>query len=222
MNFLSFSLRKRTLNFVLAAILVYVSAAHFACADSRIRGAWTLNVQQSDELQKQTKLLNDKLNAERREREYRKDPRQKKSSSRNRFQATADAVEAMIREDSRSLDWSISSEIQTILDCDSIKLYQSDKVVVMYGQELKRLLRINPAGRAFSVSGQEITEDGIGRSLTFVEKGELIIETRPFDGGKLIERYSLDSETGALLQKLEVLEREGGPKLEMSRYFDPS
>lgn len=208
-------------------LLVVLSIAHVcafetvAAGDTLTRGMWHLNPGASQNLIDETKNLNNRLNAQRREREYEKDPRQKKSSSRNRFQATADAVENMIREDSRSIDWAISDDIEMIATCESIKLYQGGKVVVLYGSDLRRLLRLNPQGRAFSVSGQEITKDDVGRSLTFYEDGALVIETKPFDGGRLVERYSVDAESNQLTQSLEILEREGGPKLSFSRVFDP-
>lgn len=208
---------------LLVALLVF-GAATAVMANKTIEGlngSWILDERASDNLEESSHALNNKLNAEWRERRENKFSRdQAKPKSRNRFQNQADSTERMIREDSRSRDWGGADEARAIMEAESIKLYQSRKVVVLYGGDWKRGLVVNAAGRAYSVSGTEITSDDLGHSLTFYDDNKLVIETDRHTGGKLVETYYLDGSPDRLVQAITVQERDGGPELEMVRYFD--
>lgn len=187
-----------------------------------LSGTWILNRAESPEFEEMARLRNEELNVERRENTKQKFARGGQSQSANRFQKQADATEKMIREDSRSIEWSGTDELRMILESSTIKLYLGRKVAILYDHEQKRLLTINPAGRAYSVSGTEISTDDIGRTLSFYDKGALVIETSPHIGGKLIEKYELAEDGRQLRQDFTVQERAGGPLLEFQRLFDRS
>ncbi len=195
--------------------------ASIAAVDG-LNGTWQLDEDASDSLEKASRKLSIKLNAEWRERRENKFTRdQNKPQSKNRFQNQLDATESMINEDSRSIDWGGSDGSRLILESQTIKLYQGRKVVVLYDGKWKRVLTINPAGRAYSVSGTEITTDDLGRVLTFFDKNDsLVIETDAYAAGKLIEIYRLDGSSDRIIQELSVQERKAGPELTMKRYFN--
>lgn len=182
-------------------------------------GTWHLDEARSEVLDDVARKFNDELNEQRRKRKKQTFDRERRPKSRNRFQNQADATEEMIREDSRSTDWGGPEHVRNLLEASRIKLYVSSKVVVLYDDKLKRLLVTNPAGRAFSLSGTELTVDDYGRTLTFFDDEALYIETEMHEGGKFIERYSVESQSAELVQHLTLQERSGGPKMELTRYF---
>lgn len=192
-----------------------------AAGATGMNGEWVLDAGASENLEDSSRKMNDALNLkwrEKRENKFSKD--QHKATGTNRFQNQLDATERMIGEDSRSLDWTGSAEVQRILESKSIKLYQARKIAILYDGKQKRLLSVNPSGRAYSVKGAEITDDGVGSSLTYFDDGYLVIETSPPVGGQLIERYHLDDSQNQMVQELSIEERPGGPALEFARRFN--
>ncbi len=205
-----------------AALVTLAGSVMVDAADSvpLLNDTWHLVKDESDDFEDSARVLNDKLNTERRENAADKFGRQAKPTGSNRFQNQLDATEEMIREDMRAVDWSGSDDQRRILEAKTIKLYQGRKVVILYDGVQKRLLSVNPAGRAYSVSGTELTTDSLGRSLTFFDDGALVIETTVQNGGKLIETYRLAATEARMSQQLSVQERPGGPILEMTRLFE--
>ena len=82
------------------------------------------------------------------------------------------------------------------------------------------MLKINPSGRAYSYSGTEVTDDYLGRSLTYFDGGVLVIETTGRTGMEFVEKYRVAEETGQLIQALEIEDDRHTHTLTMTRYFD--
>ena len=210
-------------HFVGLVLLGAMLATQFSVAADAtgMNGEWVLDADVSENLKDTARKRNDALNVEwrnKRENKFSKD--QHKAKGTNRFQNQLDATERMIGEDSRSLDWSGSVEVHRILESKSIKLYRARKIAILYDGKQKRLLKVNPSGRAYSVKGTEITDDEVGSSLTYFDDDYLVIETSPPVGGQLIERYHLDDSQNQMVQELSIEERPGGPTLEFARRFN--
>ena len=93
-------------------------------------------------------------------------------------------------------------------------------MVILYDNSQKRLLTINPSGRAYSYSGTEVTNDYVGRSLTYFDGDVLVIETTGTTGMEFIEKYRLEEDTSQLVQLLEIEDDRHDHTLTMTRYFD--
>ena len=196
-------------------------ANHADEVDRQLNGTWQLDAKASDELDEVADKLNAELNE--RDRARRRDEKDRKSySGSNRYQRQMDAVNEMIREDNRSRQWGGPPEVRAMIEAERIKLYVANRVVVLYDDARRRLLTVNPTGRAFSVSGAEFTADEIGRSLTFFEDGDLVIETELAVGGKLVERFAFDAQTGGMRVTIRQRELRTGPWLELTRVFQPA
>ncbi|MGR8920651.1 MAG: hypothetical protein ACU85V_13625 [Gammaproteobacteria bacterium] len=184
-----------------------------------LNGSWDLDEAASEDFSDAARAKSDELNAARRERKDAGFARERQArSGQNRFQSQVDATERMIEEDSRSVEWASAPELRIILEAENIRLHADRKVVVLYDGEQRRLLTINPAGRAYSVSGTEITIDEVGRSLTYFEGDTLVIETAAYAGGDLVERYTAAG-ADRLLQEVTRRESSDGPSVTVRREF---
>ncbi|MEQ8231756.1 MAG: hypothetical protein RLW61_15675 [Gammaproteobacteria bacterium] len=188
-------------------------------AEEALNGTWALDEQASTALEDAAKAFNDELNEQRRNSRRQTFDRDSGGRSRSRFDGQVRATSEMIAEDMRSLEWGEAPLQRDILTAATLKLYVARKVAVLYDGALKRLLTINPAGRAYSVSGTEVTNDEVGRSLTYLENGQLVIETSVHGGGRMVERYRVEDGGQRLMMKAELQERRDGPWLEFEREF---
>lgn len=66
---------------------------------------------------------------------------------------------------------------------------EGDGYEIIYDEALPRGLRVNPAGRVFSASGDELTHDSIGYTLMYWDGDVLALETDLPEGGKVLERF---------------------------------
>ena len=132
----------------------------------------------------------------------------------------AAAASKMIADDQREPDWSTVDQVLEMIEAPSIKLYSSRKIAILYGEERKRLLSVNPNGRSFSVSGTTVTQDDIGTSLTYAEDDALIIETDTQWRDRLVERFVLSDTSEQLLITIKLQQVGSGPWLEYVRVFD--
>jgi hypothetical protein len=198
---------------VLCAALGAAAVAHAGA----VNGTWRLDAAASENLEDVADALNDRLNEK--ERDKPQEFERRSSSGGNRYQAQVDAVERMIKEDNRSRAWGGPPEVREMLNAQTLKIYQQKKVVILYDGQRKRLLRINPAGRAFSYSGTETTDDELGRSLTYLDDEALVVETQVYDGGNLVERFEVVDGGARLRMTARQRERSAGPWLELTREF---
>jgi hypothetical protein len=201
----------------LAALLCTASAFG---APEDLNGNWTVDEAHSEDLESAGRAFNKARNAEKRSKQKQEFDRSSDGNrTRNKYQAAADATEKMIREDYRSHGWTIADEARPLVEAEAIKLYVARKVAVLYDGDTRRLLTINPGGRAFSVKGQEITHDPLGAALTYFEDDALVIETDLVAGGKLVERYALGPDSNRLIQTLRLQDDARGPWLEFAREY---
>ena len=205
----------------LMLLLVSLLATTSSRASEVLNGTWVIDEERSTTLEAAGAVFNDELNeARRRNKRQTFDRSNSNSRARGRFDQQVAATSEMIAEDMRSIKWGDTAMQQDILNASTIKLYVARKVAVLYGSSLKRLLTINPAGRAYSVSGTEVTNDAVGRSLTYLEDGQLVIETSVHGGGRMVERFRYDAAQERLVMKAELQERRDGPWLEFERVFE--
>jgi len=186
-----------------------------------LSGHWQLLGKVSDNFKKSSKKLNAQIMKDRRlkESENQKFDR-KKPKERNKYQAQRAATERQINDNSVNKYWGGPDEQMQIMKAKEVKIHVGRKIIVLYDSSLKRLLTINPQGRAFSHSGTEVTRDVVGYSLTYAADKKLIIETTGITGVEFSEHYYLDPETQNLVQELHVEDdRSSVYSLNMVRYF---
>jgi hypothetical protein len=185
-----------------------------------LNGTWTVDEASSVTLESAAAARNKELKEE-----YRRNKKQKfsKDEQRNRsgdrFRAQLTATEGMIRENDLDIDWGGPPEVRKMLAARTIKLYQGSKAVILYDGDRRRLLAINPAGKAYSVSGMELNEDEIGRSLAFVEDGALVVETDIYNGDRVIERFECAEGSNEMTLQVRLQEGRRSPWLEYERVF---
>lgn len=210
--------RQRHVMFTLLLGLLLASPQAFGVNEA-LNGTWLLDQRASDTLAAASKVFNDKLNEQRRRNRRQTFDRTPSERPRGRFDGQVRATTEMISEDMRSHSWGDAPLQRAILNASTLKLYVARKVAVLYDGELRRLLVINPAGRAYSMSGTEITSDAVGRSLTYLEDGQLVIETKVHGGGRMVERYRADDGGERLVMTAELREDSNIPALTFERVF---
>ena len=205
----------------LTLLLVLLATTTLSRANEALNGTWVIDEELSTTLEAAGAAFNDELNeARRRNKRQTFDRSNSNSRARGRFDQQVAATSEMIAEDMRSINWGDTAMQQDMLNAPTIKLYVARKVALLYGGTLKRLLTINPAGRAYSLSGTEVTNDAVGRSLTYLEDGQLVIETSVHGGGRMVERFRYDAARERMVMKAELQERRDGPWLEFERVFE--
>ena len=184
-------------------------------------GTWLLHAQESQSFKDAGKEKNEDLLRMRREKHRQEFNRDSGTPSGPRgMVAHANAANKMIREDERPPPWEVVDEIEAMIEAESIKLYYARKIAILYGDARKRLLKVNPAGRSFSISGTKITNDEIGTSLTYMEDGTIVIETDTRWRDKLVERFALNDTSEQMLVTIRLQQVGTGPWLEYTRVFD--
>ena len=186
-----------------------------------LSGHWQLLGKVSDDFKKSSKKLNAQIMKDRRLAASENQTfDRKKPKERNKYQAQRRATERQINDNSVNKYWGGPDEQMQILQAKEVKIHIGRKIIVLYDSSLKRLLTINPQGRAYSYSGTEVTRDMVGDSLTYAADKNLIIETSGVTGIEFSERYYLDPETQNLVQELHVEDdRSSVYSLNMVRYF---
>ncbi len=89
----------------------------------------------------------------------------------------------------------------------------------LYDELLPRTVRPNPDGRVYSASGEELVADSIGYTLSYWDKGELVLETDPPDGGSYVERLILNGATQRLEYRIRLDLRVLEEPVELTRVF---
>ena len=187
-----------------------------------LSGDWALDEELSDEFNAASKALNKAIKKARRkaESENQKFDTGSKPRERNRYDSQVRATEAQIKDSTAEKYWGGPAAQNLIFQTHTIKFYVGRKVVILYDNSQKRLLTINPSGRAYSYSGTEVTNDYVGRSLTYFDGDVLVVETTGTTGMEFIEKYRVAEETGQLVQSLEIEDDRHDHTLTMTRYFD--
>lgn len=193
-----------------------------ACAANAMNGTWALDAEASDDVDEAGHEFNRRMNELERERQSRRQKfdRDRRPRSGNKYDAQRIAAEEFIEEDYRSRDWDIPKDVRELVEAPLIKFYVGGKVAIKYGDAARRLLTINPAGRAFSVSGTKVTTDAVGRTLTWLEDEAVMVETSLHSGDKLVERYEVIDGGERLLLTIRFQLASRGPFLEFQRFYD--
>ena len=90
-----------------------------------------------------------------------------------------------------------------------------------YDDVLLRLVKPNPGGRTFSAKGDELVEDTFGFTLAYWDKQQLVLETDPPDGGKIVEKIKLLG-NGQLEYAIRIKSRALKEPVTVRRVFDRS
>ncbi|MEM7541340.1 MAG: hypothetical protein AAF384_07095 [Pseudomonadota bacterium] len=204
--------RSNEVGALLLALCACLTAPTISASDT-VNGSWRVNETLSDDYDEVAKELSDKLH-----KEYRQKQQQKFINQENLDHA--ERTRRRIREERREFSWTIPEHIEQMLHAQTLRIHNARKVVLLYDSGRKRLLTVNPAGRAYSVRGTEISKDDVGTSLTYFDEEALIVETDVRYGGKMVERFER-AEEGRLRVVVRVQEPAGGPWLEYVRFFDP-
>ncbi len=69
----------------------------------------------------------------------------------------------------------------------------SEEISLSYDDSPGRMIRPNKEGRIYSAKGAELTQSFFGHTLSYYLKEALILETDAPDGGKYIEKLSLEN-----------------------------
>lgn len=211
-------MRTDSKSLLLALALAVLGAG--AVSANPLNGTWTVDEALSVTLESAAETRNKELKEE-----YRRNKKQKfaKDEPRNpggdRFQAQQMATEGLIRESDLDIDWGGPPEVREMLAARTLKLYQGTKAVILYDGDRRRMLAINPAGKAYSVSGTELNQDEIGRSMAYVEDGALVVETEIYNGDKLLERFTCAEGSNELTVQIRLKEGRRRPWLEFERVF---
>jgi hypothetical protein len=211
------------INYIFLFALFYCLSVCFNLhAVEDISGNWLLDEGSSDEFNTVSKALNKSIKKARRkaESENQKFDNGPKPRSRNRYDSQVRATEAQIKDSSAVKYWGGPETQNLIFQTDVIKFYVGRKIVVLYGGSQKRILKINPSGRAYSYSGTEVTDDYVGRTLAYFEEEALVAETTGTTGIEFSEKYYVDEETGQLVQLLQIDDARDDHTLNMARYFN--
>ncbi len=210
----------RLLRTLLAAFVVTVTSYSWVSAEiTGLNGEWVIDESNSENFEDAGRAFNEAKNEHKRRKEAQEFNRNSTAGGGNKFQNSANATEEFIREDSRSKAWSVPDELEPMIEAARLKIYVSGKVIVLYGSERKRLLAINPSGRAYSVRGTEFTDDVIGRSLTYIDDAALVVETDLRSGSKLVERYAAGETADTLIETVRIQQDGRGPWLQFKRQF---
>lgn len=205
---------------LLAALVLIATGWLPASADpAALNGGWALDEGNSENFEQAGKAFNEAMNERKRRNTEQEFNRDSHLGGGNKFQNAANATEQFIAEDSRSQVWAVADELQPMIEAEKLKVYVSGKVILLYGTDRKRLLAINPSGRAYSVRGTEFTDDDIGRSLTYLDGDALVVETDLRSGSKLVERFALGESPDTLVETLRIQQDGRGPWLEFKRQF---
>ena len=111
-----------------------------------------------------------------------------------------------------------SSNTRLMLQCEALKLYVSERIIIAYGGEIKRRLNPNPAGRVYSATGKGVSKDSFGQTLAYLEDGGFVIDTRTKSAERLVERFKLEAD-GQLKLSVTVKNPEWRRAIDLVRYY---
>ena len=117
-----------------------------------LSGHWQLLGKVSDDFKTSSKKLNAQIMKDRRLAASENQTfDRKKPKERNKYQAQRRATERQINDNSVNKYWGGPDEQMQILQAKEVKIHIGRKIIVLYDSSLKRLLTINPQGRALSL-----------------------------------------------------------------------
>ena len=93
---------------------------------------------------------------------------------------------------------------------------------IVYDKALPRGLQINPKGRVFSASGDELTHDTIGYTIAYWDQDVLALETDLPEGGKVFERFRVYDKPRQLEYMIKLEMRVLKEPVEFKRMLEPA
>lgn len=93
---------------------------------------------------------------------------------------------------------------------------------IVYDEVLPRGLQLNPKGRVFSASGDELTHDTIGYTLAYWDGDVLALETDLPEGGKVYERFRAYDNPRQLEYMIKLKMRVLKEPVEFKRILEPA
>ena len=75
----------------------------------------------------------------------------------------------------------------------NISELDADEISLSYDDSPGRVIKPNKEGRIYSAKGAELTQSFFGHTLSYYLKDDLILETDAPDGGKYIEKLSIEN-----------------------------
>ena len=190
----------------------------FAADTPQFNGSWVLDAEHSEDFDVAAKKMNEDLKRLR-AKHSKNFVEEQRHGSGNQFYEQQHETEHHIRDDSRFVGWDVEDQLRSMLTAKTLKLYQARMCAILYDKQVKRLLSINPAGNVYSVSGNEIAHDAVGRSVSYFDHAALVIDTDVAGGDRLIERFALDDSGKQLKLMAKLRRRDLGRTLEFTRVY---
>lgn len=215
----AFSPRWRILLLLNSIALVVVAAPAWSATTDQFNGTWVLAQSEQETFEAKAQELTEKLNEANRKRAEKRFIDSSRRPTGDRFYAQQESTERTINEDARSISWSLDDDLRAMFEAESIKLYQARLCAILYDKKVKRLIALNPNGRSYSRSGNEIAHDAIGKTVGFFENGALVLDTDLAGGDRLIEHFSLDAAGDELTLEIKLRRRDLGRTLEFKRVY---
>ena len=187
----------RLANLILCSLFIVLSHESFANSNAqRILGNWIIDIDTSDDSKK---ILNGKLR-----KSYQPEKINKKHPT-SRPKAGGATVESYWKTIRQSQERKASKNFRRlgtaflILTCEKINITKDAKylghMLISYDKSPNRRIKPNSQGRVFSAKGDELTHSYFGHTLAYFQNNVLILETDAPDGGKYLEKISLENNT---------------------------
>ena len=202
-----------------ALLLALVLAPPSRAEDDRLNGSWVLDAERSESYKSAADKVNQQILA------YRKRQRAKQFGDSNRQRASnkydnqRQAAEEMIREDRGDINWTLTDELSAVMEAKAIKIYQSRMCAVLYDKRVKRLFPINPDGNSYSVKGNEVAKDEVGKTIGWFEGKRLVIDTDVKGGDRLAEKFTVDDSGDELTVMTRLNRRDLNRSVEYKRIY---
>ena len=215
-------------HFASARILLLCSALFLACGamsrparadDDRLNGSWVLDGDRSESYGSASKKINEQILAYRKRQRAKQFGDSNRQRSANQYDNQRRATEDLMREDLGDINWSLTDDLSAVMEAKALKIYQSRMCAVLYDKRLKRLFPINPDGNSYSVKGNEVAHDEVGKTLGWFEGKRLVIDTDIKGGDRLVEKLTVDDTGNELTVLTQLTRRDLGRMVEYKRIY---
>lgn len=202
-----------------ATLLVCVLAPTARAEDDRLNGSWTLDAERSETYKSAAEKVNSQIL------EYRKRQRAKqfgdsnRQRSSNKYDNQRRAAEDLMREDRGEINWALTDELSAVMEASALKIYQARMCAILYDKRLKRLFPINPDGNSYSVKGNQVAKDEVGKTLGWFEGKRLVIETDVRGGDRLAEKLEVNEAGDELNVETRLTRRDLGRTIQYKRIY---
>ena len=197
----------------IATLLLIAACAPTQSADlSALSGSWVLNEDASGTLSAEVNLLKTE------ERDYQSEYGSSDSNEKPDPFGKRRFGDKDWQTRRSGLVSSASVVTRQMLQCETIKLYVADRIVVAYDGKVKRLVNPNPAGRVYSATGKGVSTDAVGQTLAYLDDAAFVIETRTNSAERLAERFEL-TDDDVLKITATLKNPEWRREIEFVRYF---